>query len=229
MGQHYRGQEIKMRMDNALKILMLLTLVVLAGGCVSGRVATSAVSGTIEHADLESLNRAAEISLQAPPHRESSFARALPITLADMRVDIAESHDLEVDLNPFSFDEVEPVPSIVDIVLTQYDDWRGVRYRLGGSDYRGVDCSGLVQAIFKEAFQIDLPRSSKEQIKLGDPVPKDEIQPGDLVYFIDRGRSHVGVAVNKKEFVHATRKKGVIISSLDKYWSPRLLRVRRIL
>lgn len=126
-------------------------------------------------------------------------------------------------------DEIESVPSIGDIVMAQYEDWRGVRYRSGGTDYRGVDCSGLVQAVFKDAFEMDLPRTSAEQAKLGEPVPRDEIQPGDLLYFIDRGRKHVGVAVNENEFLHASRKKGVVLSKFDGYWTPRLKRVRRIL
>lgn len=126
-------------------------------------------------------------------------------------------------------DEIEPVPSIGDIVLDQYEDWRGVRYRLGGTDYRGIDCSALVQAVFKDAFEMDLPRTSSEQAKLGQPVPRDQIQPGDLLYFIDRGRRHVGVAVNEREFLHASRKKGVTLSKFDDYWNPRLKRVRRIL
>jgi len=126
-------------------------------------------------------------------------------------------------------DEIEPVPSIADIVLAQYEGWRGVRYRLGGTDYRGIDCSALVQAIFKDAFEMDLPRTSAEQAKLGEPVPRNEIQSGDLLYFIDRGRRHVGVAVNENEFLHASRKKGVILSKFDGYWTPRLKRVRRIL
>ena len=126
-------------------------------------------------------------------------------------------------------DEIEPVPAIGDIVLAQYEDWRGVRYRLGGTDYRGVDCSGLVQAIFKDAFEMELPRTSAEQAKLGEAVPREDIQPGDLLYFIDRGRKHMGVAVNENEFLHASRKKGVTLSKFDKYWTPRLKRVRRIL
>ena len=126
-------------------------------------------------------------------------------------------------------DEIEPVPAIGDIVLAQYEDWRGVRYRLGGTDYRGVDCSGLVQAIFKDAFEMELPRTSSEQAKLGEAVPREDIQPGDLLYFIDRGRKHMGVAVNENEFLHASRKKGVTLSKFDKYWTPRLKHVRRIL
>jgi cell wall-associated NlpC family hydrolase len=126
-------------------------------------------------------------------------------------------------------DEVESVLSVGDIVLAQYEDWRGVRYRFGGTDYRGIDCSALVQVVFKDAFEMDLPRTSREQAKLGHPVPRVQIQPGDLLYFIDRGRRHVGVAVNEHEFLHASRKKGVTLSKFDNYWNLRLKRVRRIL
>lgn len=121
------------------------------------------------------------------------------------------------------------VPSIADVVLREYENWEGVCYRTGGCDDRGVDCSGLTQAIFRDAFQIDLPHSSVAQSKMGEAVSKRDIQPGDLVYFIDRGRNHIGVAISEKEFVHSSRRGGVVVSKFDKYWSARLIRVRRIL
>jgi cell wall-associated NlpC family hydrolase len=135
--------------------------------------------------------------------------------------DVQEHHD--------GLESVDDVPSIGDVVLAQYEDWRGVRYRSGGSDYRGVDCSGLVQAIYRDAFEVDLPRVSSEQARLGEAVPKGDIRPGDLLYFIDRGRKHVGVAIDDRQFVHASRRKGVTISKFEGYWSKRLIRVRRIL
>jgi lipoprotein Spr len=128
-----------------------------------------------------------------------------------------------------SLEEVDAVPSISDIVLAQYADWRGVRYRAGGSDSRGVDCSGLVHAVFRDAFDMDVPRTSTELSRMGEAVPKGDIRPGDLLYFIDRGRKHIGVAVNATEFLHSSRRKGVMLSKFDGYWTPRLLRVRRIL
>jgi lipoprotein Spr len=145
----------------------------------------------------------------------------------DADLDATEAED--AGSSDEGLETVEEVPSISDIVLAQYEDWRGVRYRSGGTDYRGVDCSGLVQAIFRDAFEVDLPRSSSEQARLGESVPRGDIRPGDLLYFIDRGRKHVGVAVNDREFVHASRRKGVIISKFEGYWSKRLIRIRRIL
>jgi len=157
------------------------------------------------------------------PFQESDFSFTSPQD-HDSDDFLSERHHSS---QPFA--DIEPVPSISDIVLAQYDDWRGVRYRAGGTDSRGVDCSGLVQAIYRDAFEMDLPRTSVEQSRMGEPVNRGEIQPGDLVYFLDRGRKHVGVAINEQQFVHASRKKGVIVSKFDGYWTSRLLRIRRIL
>lgn len=126
-------------------------------------------------------------------------------------------------------EESAPVLSASEIVLDQYTRWEGVRYRMGGTDTRGVDCSALTQAIFKAGFQIELPRSSRSQVAVGKAVSRKDIRPGDLVYFIDRGRSHVGIALSKKKFVHASSREGVTISSFDGYWKRRLKRVRRVL
>ena len=47
--------------------------------------------------------------------------------------------------------------------MDQYADWKGVRYRLGGSTKKGIDCSGFVQRTFREQFGLELPRSTYEQ------------------------------------------------------------------
>ncbi|WP_084435675.1 NlpC/P60 family protein [Desulfomicrobium escambiense] len=169
----------------------------------------------------------------APP-READFSAVFDEhdhLFGDMSLngDVEDGEQEDAAMTQDSLESVEDVPSVSDIVLAQYEDWQGVRYRPGGTDYRGVDCSGLVQAIFRDAFEVDLPRSSTDQARLGEAVPKGDIRPGDLLYFIDRGRKHVGVAVNDRQFIHASRRKGVIISKFEGYWSKRLIRVRRIL
>ena len=168
------------------------------------------------------------------PPREADFSAVFDDQdhlFGDMSLNayFEEAEQEDEDMTQDGLESVEEVPSISDVVLAQYEDWQGVRYRAGGTDYRGVDCSGLVQAIFRDAFEVDLPRSSSEQARLGESVPKCDIRPGDLLYFIDRGRKHVGVAVNDRQFIHASRRKGVIISKFEGYWSKRLIRVRRIL
>jgi len=92
-----------------------------------------------------------------------------------------------------------------------------------------VDCSGLMQAVFRDAFRMDLPRTSREQSRLGQKVDAREMRPGDLVYFIDKGGDHIGVIVENGKFLHSSSTQGVILSELDAYWWPRLKRVQRVL
>ena len=109
----------------------------------------------------------------------------------------------------------------------------GVRYRRSGeSEKSGFDCSGLVKALF-ERFEINLPRSSREQFKVGEKVDKDELEVGDLVFFSNRGKartpSHVGVYIGNNMFVHAAvAARRVLVSNLTKSWySQRFLGARR--
>jgi cell wall-associated NlpC family hydrolase len=97
----------------------------------------------------------------------------------------------------------------------------GVRYRWGGTSRGGVDCSGLTTFSFAQNG-IKLPRTSIEQSQIGESVPKDELQPGDLVFFVT-GRNtyrinHVGLYIGDGKFVHASSHRGrVIVSSLKDY------------
>jgi lipoprotein Spr len=205
-------------------------------GCSQKRAAAIPVPApALQQAAVEPVVQPQNATLAAPA-RETDFSSFMPQATGYLTFSFPE-YEYEEPLpeetvsseSSESYEDIDDVPSISDVVMSQYDDWRGVRYRPGGSDYRGVDCSGLVQAIFRDAFEMDLPRTSIEQSKMGEAVARGEIQPGDLLYFVDRGRKHVGVAVNENQFVHASRKKGVILSKFDKYWTPRLLRIRRLL
>jgi peptidoglycan DL-endopeptidase LytE len=108
----------------------------------------------------------------------------------------------------------------------------GVRYRFGGSGLSGIDCSGLVKTLFSK-FNIDLPRSSKEQFKQGQKVDRDELEIGDLVFFSSGGTqpTHVGIYVGNNQFLHAARKaKQVVVSDLSKIWyTMRYLGARRVM
>ncbi len=108
----------------------------------------------------------------------------------------------------------------------------GVRYRFGGSSRTGLDCSGLVKTLFSK-FNIDLPRSSREQFQQGERVSRDELKPGDLVFFSSGGSqpTHVGIYVGDNKFLHAARKaRQVIVSDLNKIWyTMRYLGARRVI
>ena len=109
----------------------------------------------------------------------------------------------------------------------------GVSYRFGGTSVSsGFDCSGFMQHIFRKTMQVNLPRTSAEQARMGVGVSRSELQPGDMVFFrTSRGRiSHVGLYIGNNRFIHAPRTgKSIEITSLsNKYWNSRYALARRI-
>ena len=92
----------------------------------------------------------------------------------------------------------------------------GKPYRYGGADLHGFDCSGLVYYIYHE-LGIEVPRSAADQHRSAEPVTRDDMQPGDLVFFRIRHRiSHVGIYVGDNRFVHAPRPgKHIELRTLD--------------
>ena len=133
-----------------------------------------------------------------------------------------------------SQDEFEHMVQNVDIksrLMDQYADWKGVRYRLGGTSKRGIDCSAFVQTTFREQFGMDLPRSTYEQEDTGKSIQRAKLRPGDLVLFRagSTGR-HVGIYIGNDNFVHASTSSGVMISNLNEsYWKNRYRDARRVL
>ena len=108
---------------------------------------------------------------------------------------------------------------------------RGVPYRLGGTDTRGFDCSGLVQYVFAR-HGIGLPRVVRDQYGHGVPVRLDALEPGDLVFFETSGGevSHVAIAIGGDQFVHAPNARGSVrINRLTSgYWGERAVAARRM-
>jgi cell wall-associated NlpC family hydrolase len=101
--------------------------------------------------------------------------------------------------------------SAVDIALSKV----GSPYRYGASGPNAFDCSGLVSWAFKKAG-ISLPRTSRAQSQVGTPVSRDELRPGDLVFFY-KPVSHVGIYIGDGKIVHAsTRKSPVKISDMGR-------------
>lgn len=71
----------------------------------------------------------------------------------------------------------------------QLQSWRGTPYRYGGMSRSGVDCSGFVLMTMRDKFDLQLPRETRQQSKIGTEIDKDELLPGDLVFLKpDRGK-----------------------------------------
>jgi cell wall-associated NlpC family hydrolase len=113
----------------------------------------------------------------------------------------------------------------------EYKRWKGTRHRLGGTGSRGIDCSGFVQAVYRDVFNVDLPRTTKAQVRQGRPIPFKELQAGDLVFFQPPSYPrHVGIYLGRSEFVHASKNKGVTLSKIDPtYWGKYYWTARRVL
>lgn len=109
----------------------------------------------------------------------------------------------------------------------------GLRYVWAGSNLKsGVDCSGFVKAVYQN-FGISVPHGSKSQAKVGQPVKRSELQPGDIILFHTTrpGISHAGIYIGNNQFVHAsTRGRKVQIDSLsDRYYDAGYVTARRML
>jgi cell wall-associated NlpC family hydrolase len=106
-------------------------------------------------------------------------------------------------------------------LYAQYQQWKGVKYKMGGMTKTGVDCSGFVYLTYQQQFNIKLPRSTDEQVNVGPDIHQRDLTTGDLVFF-RTGRSvrHVGIYLEDGKFLHASTEKGVMLSNLDdQYWA----------
>ena len=110
-------------------------------------------------------------------------------------------------------------------------DLRGVRYRNGGADPGGFDCSGFTQYVFAR-HGVRLPRSVRDQFDEGASVRPEDVREGDLLFFATEGpgASHVAIAVGGDSFVHAPSSSGVVRVErmASRYWSDRFVGARRV-
>lgn len=107
----------------------------------------------------------------------------------------------------------------------------GIPYRWGGDNVvDGMDCSGFVRAVYN-LCGLSIPRTSRDQFKAGDPVVKEDLRDGDLVFFgtSEESINHVGIYVGNSKFVHAPRRgEEIRVTSVDEsYFEKRFIGARR--
>ena len=128
------------------------------------------------------------------------------------------------------------LPALADSILERGMSLIGTRYRFGGTSEAGFDCSGFIGYLFKEEAGMQLPRSTREMIKLDAPlVARKDLEPGDIIFFNDRGRgrvSHTGIYIGDDQFIHSASRHsgGVRVDSLtDRYWRSSYIEAKRVL
>ena len=166
----------------------------------------------------------------SPEFVQSHPVAAIDIAVSAERDEPGEEHPLTAE------PEVQPL-ALAGSVLERGFGLVGTPYRYGGSSVKsGFDCSGFVGFVFRKEAGLELPRSTRELIKLDVPVvDRDELVPGDVVFFNNRGRgrvSHAGIYIGEDQFIHASssRSGGVRVDSLDdSYWRSSYMQAKRVL
>lgn len=114
-----------------------------------------------------------------------------------------------------------PAPdSAVDVVMLALS-LRDTGYRFGGKNPEaGLDCSGFVTYVFRNAAGRELNGNAAALARQGHEVARDQLQPGDLVFFNTLGHSfsHVGIYIGNGDFIHAPNSRGVV--RIDKLTNP---------
>jgi cell wall-associated NlpC family hydrolase len=120
-----------------------------------------------------------------------------------------------------------------DLVISAFN-FLGVPYRRGGNGPdQGFDCSGFTRHIFEHSLGLILPRRADQQANEAglEPVDKNELKPGDLVFFntMKRAFSHVGIYVGDGKFIHSPRSGGQVrVEDMrEAYWAKRFNGARR--
>jgi cell wall-associated NlpC family hydrolase len=132
-------------------------------------------------------------------------------------------------IKEFKLDSLN-LTSFKDVLEQQFKKYDHVGYRYGGRNENGFDCSGFVSTVYQNLFELKLPRSSREMLKVGEDIPKSDLQIGDLVIFKPPGYSHVGIYLGDGVFMHSSTKEGVTKSSIDStYWKKYYKASRRVI
>ena len=126
----------------------------------------------------------------------------------------------------------EKIYGLRDKIINLANSLKGIKYKYGGTDIYGFDCSGFVFYVF-DSFGIKIPRTARKQGKAGKKIRLNSAQKGDIVVFKLKRSWHSGI-LNKKKgikyFIHAPNRKSYIREEkLTKYWLSRLKYVVKVL
>lgn len=173
-----------------------------------------------------------KLIVKAPPiHNENISIRQ------DEKVPVISAAKIDNDVKIEELEELKASEDLTNMSITERlllfaKKMLHLPYKFGGNNFNGLDCSFFVKRVYS-MVGIDLPRTAREQFNMGISVSKDELKPGDLVFFRTYAKfpSHVGIYLGDTLFIHAsTRSKKVTIDSLEApYYISRFIGAKRIL
>jgi cell wall-associated NlpC family hydrolase len=154
-------------------------------------------------------------------------------TYADGLLERASQTDKQEEISQVELEENHNWTEKAQEILMQAFSLTGIQYKYGGSSPEtGFDCSGFVRYVFNQATKITLPPTARAISQLGKSVKKDDLQPGDLVFFntLKSAFSHVGIYIGGNKFIHAPRSGTVVrVEDMDNsYWSKRFNGAQRL-
>ncbi len=133
----------------------------------------------------------------------------------------------------FTYQVVDSVSTKTEALINEAMQLIGVRYRWNGDlPQSGLDASGFVRFVFRDKLGFLLPPKSSQMSKVGKPISRDELEPGDLVFFntMRLTFSHVGIYVGDNKFIHSPSKGSAVrVDDLaSTYWDKRFDGARRL-
>ena len=173
--------------------------------------------------------------IRYPDHEKKENPPVVENTDVDNDPDDSPDDLVPVDissLSTLSVNSYSEATTVREKMLMEIIKYINTPYKFGGNSKDGIDCSAFTQTIYGSC-SISLLRSAREQFTQGTVIDnKDELKFGDLVFFDTRKSvkpGHVGIYLGDNLFVHASSKKGVIVTPLtQEYYSKRFLGARRI-
>ncbi|HMS06740.1 MAG TPA: C40 family peptidase [Burkholderiaceae bacterium] len=156
-------------------------------------------------------------------------AHAAPSDATDDLDHMLEQRGLVGQLQQLGYQAKEKTSSLVMHAM----GFLGLPYRRGGNSAEtGFDCSGFVRAMYSQTVGLLLPRQANEQAAVTQTISRDELRPGDLVFFntMRRAFSHVGIYIGEGKFIHSPRAgREIRVDSMQgKYWVNRFDGARRV-
>ncbi len=179
--------------------------------------------------NVESTKVESQVKPENRPAEKTDDKQQNVSVASNSQSDVASEKKTVPETMPKASQQVSRGSSETDKLISRALSLQGIPYRWGGTTRDGFDCSGFVQYVFK-ASGVSLPRTSYEQYKVGVPVSRDQLKPGDLVFFstYKPGASDVRIYIGGGRTIGASSD-GVAIHSLsESYWSEHYLGARKV-